>query len=371
MKNHPSRYGPGIKAGAVGIAVNLILSVGKIAVGALFGSMSVTADGFNNLSDAAASLITWIGFRFSEKPADREHPYGHARFEYLAALTVSVFILVIGFELLRSAVDKIFHPAPVSASPLLTAVLLLSVAAKLFLTFFFRSVGNQIHSKALLASSLDSRNDVIVTSGVLLTVFLDGITSVNVDGIGSLLIALFVLYSGITLAKETLSPLLGEGGDPELRESITAHVKACPNVIGCHDLMIHDYGPERCYATLHVEMDKNMDSMECHRLLDGLERECLEKFRTHLVIHLDPVLMDDPETERLKRVMEALLKCKNASFEMHDFRLYPHKDFTEISFDLRVPEGMLGDENAIRHDLENTLRALEEKDYRLKITLEL
>lgn len=263
-------------SGAVGIICNCLLAAGKLIVGHMTSSMSITADGLNNLSDGASSIVTLLGFKLAEKPADRKHPYGHARIEYIAGLTVAVMILFIGLELGKSSVEKLIDPEPIEFSFTAAWVLFASILVKLFMMLFNLKMGRRINSNALLATAADSRNDVMTTSAVLAASIVEHFYDVRIDGVMGIAVSLFILYSGIKLAGETMSPLLGEGANPELQKQITDYINGCPMVLGCHDLMVHDYGPGRRYASIHVEIDKNEDPMACHARIDRMERECLK-----------------------------------------------------------------------------------------------
>ncbi|MEI3093030.1 MAG: cation diffusion facilitator family transporter [Oscillospiraceae bacterium] len=293
------RAAVGTLSGIVGILCNFFLFLGKVIIGTLSGSVSITADAMNNLSDAASSIVTLVGFKLAEQPADAEHPYGHARFEYLSGLVVSAMIVIIGFELAKTSVGKILSPVPVVFSAPLAAVLVLSIAVKLWLCLFNRTLGRKINSTTLLATSEDSRNDIITTAAVLLAAVIEAVSGLSIDGFVGLAVSLFILYSGAKLAKETISPLLGEAASPELQSRIVDYISAQPKVLGYHDLMVHDYGPGQRFATIHVEMDCKEDPMQCHELIDDMERECLKSHNIHLVIHYDPVVTDDPELTRL------------------------------------------------------------------------
>ena len=258
-------------SGSVGIAVNLLLFLGKLMAGILSGSVSVTADAMNNLSDASGSILTLLGFRLAGKPADEHHPFGHARFEYLSGLAVSVMILLIGLELGKSSVEKIFHPVQVRFSAITVVVLLTSIGVKFWLYLFNHQLGEMIQSQTLFAAAADSRNDCITTAAVLVASLIEVLLDIRVDGMMGLGVAAFILHSGWKLAKETISPLLGENADPKLRQKIVDYVQSHPKVLGYHDLMVHDYGPGRQYASLHVEMDYREDPLQCHEIIDRME----------------------------------------------------------------------------------------------------
>lgn len=357
-------------SGLVGIVCNLLLAGGKFVVGILSGSVSITADALNNLSDAASSIVTLIGFKLAEKPADADHPYGHARYEYLSGLAVAVMIIVIGFELAKSSVGKILNPTAVEFSFVTACVLFGSILIKIWLFLFNSKLGKMIHSTTLIATAADSRNDVITTSAVLTAAVVEYFTTWQIDGFMGLAVALFILYSGIDLAKETISPLLGEGANPELQELITDYITSCPKVLGCHDLMVHDYGPGKRFASIHVEMDKDENSLVCHELIDGMERECLKIYGVHLVIHYDPVVTNNPELERLYHLVTAILKVKDERMSIHDFRMVPGTEHTNLIFDITFPTELRGQENIIKSALENALNDLGEGTYYTVITFD-
>lgn len=364
------RSAVGKLSGLVGIVCNLLLAGGKFVVGILSGSVSITADALNNLSDAASSIVTLIGFKLAEKPADADHPYGHARYEYLSGLAVAVMIIVIGFELAKSSVGKILNPTAVEFSFVTACVLFGSILIKIWLFLFNSKLGKMIHSTTLIATAADSRNDVITTSAVLTAAVVEYFTTWQIDGFMGFAVALFILYSGIDLAKETISPLLGEGANPELQELITDYITSCPKVLGCHDLMVHDYGPGKRFASIHVEMDKDENSLVCHELIDGMERECLKIYGVHLVIHYDPVVTDNPELERLYHLVTAILKVKDERMSIHDFRMVPGTEHTNLIFDITFPTELRGQENIIKSALENALNDLGEGTYYTVITFD-
>ena len=279
-------------AGVVGIVCNLLLCAGKFAVGLAFGSLSVLADAVNNLSDASSSVITLLGFRLSEKPADKEHPFGHARFEYVAGMAVSVLILVIGVELGRSGVERIIHPQAVLFTPVTAAVLLLSIAMKMWMAFFNRTLGERIQSAALKATFLDSRNDALSTSAVLAASVLAHYTALPLDGWMTLAVAVFVLFSGVGILRDTLDPLLGEAPSEEVTRQIEETERGHAGILGTHDLMVHDYGSGNRFASVHVEMAAEDNVLHSHEIVDHIEQEVLEKTRIHLVIHIDPITAD-------------------------------------------------------------------------------
>ena len=366
-----NRSAVGTLSGAVGIGANLVLFLGKLAVGLLSGSVSMVADALNNLSDASGSILTLIGFRLAGKPADTHHPYGHARFEYLSGLAVSAMILLMGAELARTAVEKIFHPVPVRLSLVTAAVLLASIGVKLWLCRFNRTLGQTIGSDALLATAADSCNDCIATAGVLAAALVEHWLDLRVDGLVGIGVAVFILKSGWDLAKQTISPLLGEGAGPELRQTIVDYVRAQPRVLGYHDLMVHDYGPGRQYASLHVEMDHREDPLVCHERIDEMEWECLHRHGVHLVIHYDPVVTDDPELNRLRDCCAMLLRRRDERLTLHDFRMIPGRKHMNLVFDVVLPWDLRGQEEEIRWEIEEVLNRETNRAYHVKITYDM
>ena len=358
-------------SGAVGIICNCLLAAGKLIVGHMTSSMSITADGLNNLSDGASSIVTLLGFKLAEKPADRKHPYGHARIEYIAGLTVAVMILFIGLELGKSSVEKLIDPEPIEFSFTAVWVLFASILVKLFMMLFNLKMGRKINSNALLATAADSRNDVMTTSAVLAASIVEHFYDVRIDGVMGIAVSLFILYSGIKLAGETMSPLLGEGANPELQKQITDYINGCPMVLGCHDLMVHDYGPGRRYASIHVEIDKNEDPMACHARIDRMERECLKNYGTHLVIHYDPVVTDDPEVNSTKRLVNTIIKVRDSRLTIHDFRMKDDGESVKMSFDMILPEDLRGQEQSIKETVEKALNSLDSKKYYADITFDM
>lgn len=358
-------------SGAVGIICNCLLAAGKLIVGHMTSSMSITADGLNNLSDGASSIVTLLGFKLAEKPADRKHPYGHARIEYIAGLTVAVMILFIGLELGKSSVEKLINPEPIEFSFTAVWVLCASILVKLFMMLFNLKMGRRINSNALLATAADSRNDVMTTSAVLAASIVEHFYDVRIDGVMGIAVSLFILYSGIKLAGETMSPLLGEGANPELQKQITDYINGCPMVLGCHDLMVHDYGPGRRYASIHVEIDKNEDPMACHARIDRMERECLKNYGTHLVIHYDPVVTNDPEVNSTKRLVNTIIKVRDSRLTIHDFRMKDDGESVKMSFDMILPEDLRGQEQSIKETVEKALNSLDSKKYYADITFDM
>lgn len=334
----------GALAGTVGILCNLLLFLGKVIAGTMAGSVAIAADGWNNLSDAASSIVTVLGFRFSRKPADAHHPYGHARAEYLSGLCVAVLILFIGVELAKSSFGKILAPEPVEFGGVTLAVLLGSIGIKLWMSLFVGKLGRLIDSKTLAATSVDSRNDVIATSGVLLSCLIGHFFHISIDGWMGLAVAAFILWSGYGIARETMSALLGEQADGELVEKIEALVLRHDGILGIHDLLVHDYGPGRCFASAHVELSAEEDPLVCHERIDHLECDALRELNVHLVIHHDPVPVNDAEWGRLRERVGGI--ASQMGLSIHSFRMVRGRGMPRLVFDLATPYGM--DQEGVR-----------------------
>ena len=364
------RSAVGKLSGTAGLICNAALVAGKLLVGLLSGSVAIMADAMNNLSDCASTLVTLLGFKLAEKPADPEHPYGHARYEYLTALVVAALILVMGYELAKTAVMRILQPVEVAVSLPMTLVLLLAIGVKLWMFFFNQTLAKKIGSNALAATAADSRNDSIATAATLVAALLETLFSWRVDGVMGLAVAVFVLYSGFTMAKETISPLLGEAATPELRSQILEIMKSDPRILGYHDLMVHDYGPGQRFGSVHVEMDRREDPLECHELIDTLERACLEKYKVHLVIHYDPVVTDDPELAVIKAQVGQILADIDPRLTFHDFRMVKGTGHSNVIFDVALPGDMVGKEADIRRKTESALAEQNQSTYYAVITFD-
>ena len=354
----------GTLAGIVGIICNLILFLAKLIIGTVSGSVSITADAVNNLSDASSSIMTLIGFRLAQRPEDAEHPYGHARIEYLTGLGVAALILVIGVQLAKSSFMKILHPEPVEFSVALVLVLALSIGVKLWMALFNRSLGRKISSASLIATAADSRNDVISTGAVLIAAVVAHFSGLNLDGYIGLLVALFILYSSVGIAKETISPLLGAPADEELVRTVKDQVlHDNDKILGVHDLMVHDYGPGQTFASIHVEVDRNEDVMEIHDLIDNIERKLLENHRIHLTIHYDPIVTDDQEVSRMREKVGQKLSEIDGRLQFHDFRMVTGPEHTNLIFDVVLPYDMRGREKELQRRLEEALQEPEQRYY--------
>ncbi len=327
----------GTFSGIVGIVCNVLLFLGKFLVGTLSNSVAIIADAVNNLTDASSSVISLVGFKLADKKADAEHPYGHARYEYLAGLCVCVMILVIGVELLGTGIDKVLHPEAVETTAVTVAVLILSILMKLWMCVFNTKLGNKIRSNTLLATAQDSRNDVIATSAVLVTSLVSKYTGVDTDGWVGIAVAVFILYSGIVLIKDTIDPILGKSPDPELVGMIQKKILAYPGVISMHDLMVHDYGPCRQFASVHVEMPAEDDVLLSHEIIDNIERDFLREDNIFMVVHYDPVVTNDERVTEMKAKVAEVVRTVDEALTIHDFRIVPGVNQGNMIFDCVVP----------------------------------
>lgn len=337
VENHHVREAYGKLAGIVGIISNIILFIIKFTVGILFKSISVTADAVNNLSDAGFSIITLIGFKLSGKPADAKHPYGHARMEYITGLVVSFIIILLGVELTKTSFDKVLHPEESVFSYLTIFVLIISVLMKLWQGMFNKKVGKTIHSTAIEATAADSINDVVATSAVLLSTIIAKWTGIHLDGYMGVLVAVFILVSGVKMIGETINPLLGMAPDQEMVDHINQKIMSYDTVLGIHDLVVHNYGPQRCFASVHVEVPASQDILISHDIIDNIERDFAKDMDIHLVVHLDPIVTDDETTNLLKAQVKHIVKDISPDLSIHDFRAVIGVSHTNLIFDVCVP----------------------------------
>lgn len=321
----------------VGILVNLLLSGGKLAAGALAGSVAITADGVNNLSDAGSSLISLVSFRLAARPADEEHPFGHARLEYLASMAVAVLILLLGVELVQTSLGKIRSPEEAAFSWLTVGVLGLSILAKLWLYRFNRELGRRIDSELMAATAADSLSDVLATAGVLVSAVTSPFLGFSLDGWMGVLVAVFILRSGVGIIHEAMDKLLGQAPTGELVAEIESYVRSYDGVMDCHDLVVHSYGPGRCFATVHAEVPADRDIMSSHDIIDNIERDILREKGIHLVIHMDPVVTDDAGMERHRQLVREVLAGIGEELTFHDFRMVAGPSHTNLIFDVCAP----------------------------------
>lgn len=352
------RQSYGTLCGAVGIGLNILLFLGKWIAGFLSGSIAITADAFNNLSDAGSSIITLIGFRISGQRPDSEHPFGHGRMEYISGFLVSVAILIMGFELVKSSINKLLHPEPVESSPVIIAILAVSILVKVYMFYYNRSVGKKIGSAAMNATAMDSLSDTVSTALVLGATLISQFTGLLLDGWFGILVGLFILYTGATTIKETMDLLLGQPPKKEFIDEIREIVVSHKLVHGIHDLIVHDYGPGRVMISLHAEVDADGDIQAIHEQIDHIENELQEKLHCSATIHMDPIVTDDKEVLAMKEKVKALVLETDDTFSMHDFRMVKGPTSTNLIFDVSVPSGCQKTDNEILNNLKEKIREL-------------
>lgn len=339
--NSRVRENYGKLASIIGIATNLLLFFIKITVGLVFNSISIIADAVNNLSDSGASLVTLVGFKLSGKPADQDHPYGHERMENIAGLVVSFIILFLGLQLIQSSIGKIVAPELPQFSMITIGVLIIAIMVKVWQFLFYRKIGKTIDSMTLLATAIDSRNDIMATSAVLIAAMITFITGFDLDGYMGVVVAIFIISSGINLVKETISPLLGTAPSKELIDNIYQKILSYEHIIGLHDLMVHSYGATKIYASVHCEVPAELNCLVSHSVIDQIERDFLKEMDIHLIIHMDPVVIDDKETNDLKKQVEAAILSISPDIHMHDFRVVWGFNHANLIFDVAVPYDFL------------------------------
>lgn len=340
MKKSREYYG--ILAGSVGIIINLLLFLLKLGVGAITNSVSIMADAFNNAADSASSIISILGFKLSAKAPDRKHPFGYGKAEYLAGLFISVLIFVVGIEFVKTSINKILNPEPISVSFVIIILLLISILAKIFIGVFNYKLGTLINSTVLKAVMQDSINDCITTGVVIASMIFEKFTGFRIDGYVGLLVAIFILYSGFNLIKDTISPLIGQGADPDLKEKINKTILSFDNILSVHDLIIHNYGEGKSLASVHVEVPDTMDIITIHNIVDSAEKKVWRETSVYIVIHIDPVCTTDARVLSIKAGIESLLSEHNLS--MHDFRVIDSIDNITLVFDMVVPFAFTDDD---------------------------
>lgn len=357
------RQAYGVLCGAVGIGLNVLLFMGKFLAGMISSSIAITADAFNNLSDAGSSLITLVGFRMAGQEPDPAHPFGHGRIEYLTGLFVSMLILLMGFDLAKTSVHKIIRPEDTQCTTLVVVILVCSILIKFYMYLYNRAAGKTFKSAAMAATATDSLSDMVSTSVVLAATLAGHFTSLHIDGWCGLLVGLFILYAGFSSAKETVSPLLGQPPRREFVDRIETLVLAHSEILGIHDLIVHDYGPGRVMISLHAEVPASGDLLHLHDTIDNIERELNRELHCQAVIHMDPVMNDDEETRRLKKTVTGLLHDLDASLNLHDFRIVKGPTHTNIIFDVLVPFGFPMKDSQIMTELQEKIRALDGSYY--------
>ena len=352
------RYG--VLSGVVGILLNLLLSAGKLCAGVLSASISITADAFNNLSDAGSSVVTLVGFKLAGQKADDGHPFGHGRLEYLTGLLVSLVILLVGLELGKSSLEKILHPEPVSFSVVSVIILAISILVKLWMCLFNRRLGRRIGSAAMAATAADSLSDVAATSAVLAGTLVGRMTGLAIDGWVGALVAVFILRAGLGAAKDTINPLLGQNPDPELVRNIQTTVLSHPQVTGMHDLIIHDYGPGRSMMSFHAEVPIDSDIMEAHDVIDHIERELKDRFGIETSVHMDPIATNDEQVNRVRAQVAALVQVIDPAMTIHDFRMTRGPLHTNLIFDVVVPHKCPLSDGEVAARIEKAVKTLDD-----------
>ena len=354
------RQAYGQLCGAVGIGLNLLLFVGKLFAGTISGSIAITADAFNNLSDAGSSVVTLLGFRLAGRKPDPEHPFGHGRMEYISGLAVAGLILLMGVELGKSSLKKILSPEEIVSSPLVLAILAVSVAVKLYMFYYNRSIGRKIKSAAMSATATDSLSDAVSTTAVLIATLVGQFTGLNIDGWVGLLVALFILFSAYKAAKETLSPLLGQTPDPEFVDRIEQIVLSYPEVLNIHDLIVHDYGPGRMMISLHAEVSADGDLLQLHDVIDNAEHRLKKELGCMAVIHMDPIITNDAHTDALRMAVAEKVKSIDPRLTIHDFRTVPGSTHTNLIFDVVVPYDVKLTADEVRRRIGALVKELDE-----------
>ncbi len=354
------RQAYGQLCGAVGIGLNLLLFAGKLFAGTISGSIAITADAFNNLSDAGSSVVTLLGFRLAGRKPDPEHPFGHGRMEYISGLAVAGLILLMGVELGKSSLKKILSPEEIVSSPLVLAILAVSVAVKLYMFYYNRSIGKKIKSAAMSATATDSLSDAVSTTAVLIATLVGQFTGLNIDGWVGLLVALFILFSAYKAAKETLSPLLGQTPDPEFVDRIEQIVLSYPEVLNIHDLIVHDYGPGRVMISLHAEVSADGDLLQLHDVIDNAEHRLKKELGCMAVIHMDPIITNDAHTDALRMAVAEKVKSIDPRLTIHDFRTVSGPTHTNLIFDVVVPYDVKLTADEVRRRIGALVKELDE-----------
>ena len=353
-----TRYG--MLASVVGIFCNVLLFSVKLAIGLILSSLAVTADAFNNLSDAASSIISFVGVKMAGKPADAEHPFSHGRIEYIAALIVSFLVIEVGFTFFKSSISKIMHPEEITFDPVPFIILILSILVKLWMAFFNNKLGKRIDSKVMLATAADSLGDVITTSATVISIVICHFTSINVDAIAGLIVSGIVIWSGVSIAKDTLEPLIGQRVPSELYQKITDMVESYEGIVGAHDLIVHNYGPNRSMATIHAEVPNDVSIEASHEIIDRIERDAKKELNILLVIHMDPVEMRDEEVLELRDKTSHIVHALDPELHFHDFRVLKENEQKNLIFDLVVPDSYTEkDANRVMHQLIALLHEME------------
>ena len=372
IENEDVRSKYGYLGGVVGIIANFILFAVKFSVGLLTSSIAIMADAFNNLSDMASSIITIVGFKLASMPPDKEHPFGHGRLEYISALIVAFMVMLVGFQFVKSSINRILNPVPIKFEIIPFILLFLSILVKVWLSRFNKFMGDKINSSALKAASVDAMGDVFTSSTVLVAFLASKFTSLPIDGYAGILVSVAILYAGYSLVKETISPLLGEAPDPELVKQINQAILSYEHIEGVHDLIIHNYGVGKSIASVHAEIPADIDIMTIHDIIDKAEREISEKFKTHLVIHMDPICVETEEVAYIRSEVEKIIKYNPVIKSMHDFRVVNHGEIQDLTFDVVVDNAKMikiMTEEELKEDIINAIKDVH-PEYNCFITID-
>ena len=360
--NPQVRTAYGMMAGIVGICCNLILFGAKIGAGFMTGSISIMADAFNNLSDAASSIVGFVGMKMAQKPADESHPFGHGRIEYISAFIVAFIVIQVGFSLLKTSLGKILHPEELTFGIISVGILMLSVGVKLWMAFFNRNLGRRVQSSVMKATAADSLGDVAATSATILSIVVFGVWKVNIDGLVGLVVSVLVMIAGVNIAKDTLEPLIGGPIDPEIYRKITDFVNGYEGIVGSHDLIVHNYGPGRSMASIHAEVPSDVDIEASHEVVDRIERDAAKMLGIFLVIHMDPVELKNAQVRELRQMAEGILRGLDERLTLHDFRGVEGTRRTNLIFDLVVPRDYTKQmQDACKQEICRKLKELDER----------
>ncbi len=360
-KTEKSRDYIGKKVSIIGLISNLFLAIGKIIVGAISGLISVTADGLNNLSDCGSSAVSFVSFKMSSKPADKEHPYGHERIEYISSMVVSFLILIIAYELVAESIAKIISPVSINISIVVLITLVASIAIKCLMYFYYKHNAKIINSELLKASAIDSLSDCISTSIVLISTIVSKFTKFNIDGYAGLVVAVFIAIAGIKILKEVISKLIGQAPDNEIFESIKSRILNHPEVLGIHDLNVYSFGPNKYFASVHIELDAKTESLTAHEMIDDIEREFINETNIVLTGHHDPIVTDDEEVNSMRKKVSKLVLKIDKSFSMHDFRMVKGPNKTNVIFEIAVPFETKIKEDSIIETLKQEIEKIDKK----------
>ena len=363
VKDPKVRTKYGTLSSLTGIVVNFILSITKVVIGIISNSMSIISDGLNNITDAGSSVITMIGFKMSQKKVDDDHPWGHGRMEYIAAFIVDMLIVLVGIELFKSSIDKIINPVMPDISTITITILVIAIIAKLWLFFFYNKIAKTINSEAIKGNAYDSISDVISTFVVLLSAIVAKFANVSIDGYVSILVSIFILYTGFKALKETVDILLGSKPDPELVKGIEEFTKKYDMIVGIHDMMIHDYGPGRKIVSFHAEVPANSDICMAHDIIDQMEQDIYDEFNCITTIHMDPIEVDDEEINKMREITEKIVKEINENYSIHDFRMTNGGGRINLIFDLVIPRGEKVDSDKLKAQVQQKIHSENPKYY--------